>query len=54
MKEIIKKLDKKWLAVYVPLAVAGYALSGLTTLGKISLALGAVYLGWQVYDAAGR
>lgn len=51
MKKIIKRLDKVWLAGFIPLTIVGYLLSGLTPLGVASLTLGAAYLAWQIYDA---
>lgn len=54
MKKIFKSLDWKWLAVFAPLTVAGFVSSGAKPLWIVSTVLGAVYLGWQVYDGAGR
>lgn len=54
MKKIFKSLDWKWLALFAPLTVAGFVSSGAKPLWIVSTVLGAVYLGWQVYDGAGR
>ena len=52
MMKIFKKLDKKHLAVFLPLTAAGYILGGITPMFAVAAATGAIYIVWQVIDNA--
>ena len=52
MRRIFKRLDKKHLAVFVPLTVLAYAFGGVTPMFLLAVGAGAVYIAWQISEGA--
>ena len=48
MKNFFKKLDKKHLAVFLPLTIAAYLTGGITPMFVIATVTGFGYIAWQV------
>jgi|GEM_PF-2851337 len=52
MKKIFNKIDKKHLAVFLPLTVAAYVVGGISPMFLLAVGAGVSYIIWQVVDNA--
>ena len=52
MKKFFQKIDKKHLAVFLPLSIGAYAVGGISPLFVLAVSAGVFYIVWQVADNA--